>query len=127
MTLLRTLADVEVLGAQRERLLHGVVLVRQGGAREVEVHLVRSSLLLLSCLKSDPEPGVIPGQQCDHRASVVCNLPTQDSGPELRETVRIVGVEAERDEVRGHPVQHLPSAGSSGLRRSECGADSYEV
>ncbi len=102
MTLLRELTDVEVPAAEPERPGHRLLLVLEGGARQVEVHLVRAGLLLLGRLEPDAEPGAITRQERDAVGGVVGHLPAQDAGPERRETVRVVGVDAERDEVRGH-------------------------
>ena len=51
-----------------------------------------------------PEPGVVARQERDAVVGVVGHLPAQDAGPEARETGRVVRIEAERDEVRGHPA-----------------------
>ncbi len=68
----------------------------------MEVHLVRACLLLLGRLEPDAELGAITRQQRDAVGGVVGKLPAQDTCPELREKGRVVRVEAERDEVRGH-------------------------
>ena len=112
MTLLRALTDVDVPGAESERPRHRLLLVIEGRARQIEVHLVRAGLLLLGRKKSDPEPGVIARQERDAVEGVVGHLPAQDAGPEARETERVVRIEAEREEVRSHPAPHLRSADS---------------
>src|SRR6266513_2488084 len=53
MTLLRALTDVDVPGAESERPRHRLLLVLEGRARQIEVHLVLAGLLLLSWKKSD--------------------------------------------------------------------------
>jgi hypothetical protein len=63
MTLLRALANVDVPGAEAERPSHRLLLVSQGRARQIEVHLVLAGLLRLGGQKPDPEPGVIARQQ----------------------------------------------------------------
>ena len=105
MALLRALTDVDVPGAESERPRHRLLLVLEGRARQVEVHLVLAGLLLLGRKKSDPEPGVIARQERDAVVGVVGHLPAQDAGPEARETERVVRIEAERDEVRSHPLR----------------------
>ena len=102
MILLRELTDVDVPGAEPERPRHRLLLVLEGRARQVEVHLVLAGLLLLGRQEPDPEPGVVTRQERDAVVGVVGRLPAQDAGPEARETERVVRVEAERDELRGH-------------------------
>ena len=63
MTLLRALTDVDVPGAESQRPRHRPLLVIQGPACQIEVHLVRPGLLLLDPKKSDPEPGVVARQR----------------------------------------------------------------
>src|SRR6266511_3016113 len=110
VTLLRALTDVDVPGAESERPRHRLLLVLEGRARQIEVHLVRAGLLLLGRQKSDPEPSVTARQECDAVAGVVGQLPVQDAGPEARETQRVVRIEAHREEVSSHPAPHLRSA-----------------
>ena len=98
MTLLRALTNVDVPGAESERPRHRLLLVLEGRARQIEVHLVLAGLLLLGWKKSDPEPGVIARQERNAVVGVVGHLPAQDAGPEARETERVVRIEAERDE-----------------------------
>lgn len=62
------------------------------------MHRVLSDLLLPGRHKSDPEPGVIAGQDRDV-IGVGGHLPAQDARPEVREAVRIERIEAERIEV----------------------------
>ena len=47
--LFRALPDVDVLGAEPERPGHGRPLVVEGGARQVEVHLVRAAFCSWAC------------------------------------------------------------------------------
>src|SRR5258707_5572365 len=112
MSLLRALTDVDVPGAECERPRHSLLLVLEGRARQVEVHLVLAGLLLLSWKKSDPKPGVIARQRRNAVLRVVGHLPAQDAGPEARETERVVRIEAEREEVTSHSAPHLRSADS---------------
>jgi hypothetical protein len=51
-----------VPAAEPERPSHRLLLVVEGGARQVEVHLVLAGLLLLGRLEPDAEPGVITRQ-----------------------------------------------------------------
>src|SRR5262245_19671377 len=112
MTLFRALTDVDVPGAESERPRHRLLLVLEGRARQIEVHLVLAGLLLLSWQKSDPEPGVTARQKRNAVLRVVGHLPAEDAGPEARETEGVVRVEAEREEVTSHSAQHLRSADS---------------
>src|SRR5262249_53608830 len=116
MTLLRALADVDVPGAESERPRHRLLLVIEGRARQIEVHLVLADLLLLSRKKSDPEPGVIARQKRNAVLGVVGHLPAQDAGPEAGETERVVRIEAEREEVTSHSAPHLRSAHQAARR-----------
>ena len=84
-----------------------LLLVLEGRARQIQVHLVLAGLLLLGREKFDPEPGVITRQERDAVVGVVRHFPAQDGGPETCETQRFVRIEAERDEVRSHPAPHL--------------------
>jgi hypothetical protein len=95
----RELPDVDVLGAEFECSGHGLLLVFQGCARQVEVGLVGCGLLLLGGEPSDGEAGVVVGQEGDAVVGVVGHLPVQDSGPEACEVAWVVRVEAECDEV----------------------------
>ena len=104
MTLLRALTDVDVPGDESERPRHRLLLVIQGCACQIEVHLVRAGLLLPGRKKSDPEPGVVARQERDAAVGIVSHLPAQDAGPEARQTERIVRIEAERVNVRSHPA-----------------------
>src|SRR5215475_13397838 len=112
MTLLRTLANVDVPGAERERPRHRLLLVLERRARQIEVHLVLASLLLLRWKKPNPEPGVIARQERNAVLGVVGHLPAQDASPEACETERVVRIEAEREEVTSHSAPHLRSADS---------------
>src|SRR5215510_7294403 len=112
MSLLRALTDVDVPGPKSERPRHRVLLVLEGRARQIEVHLVLADLLPRSWKKSDPEPGVIARQERNAVLGVVGHLPAQDAAPEARETERVVRIEAEREEVTSHSAPHLRSADS---------------
>jgi DNA-binding transcriptional regulator YiaG len=110
MTLLRALANVDVPGSEPERPRHRLLLVLQGRARQIEVHLVLAGLLLLGWKEPDPEPGVIARQQRNAVLGVVGHLPAQHAAPEARETDRAVGIKAEREQVTRHSAPHLRSA-----------------
>ena len=73
---------------------------------------VLARLRLRDRLEQDPEPGVIRRHETDLIIGLVVDLPAQRRGPEARETERIVGIEAERDEPRGHLALHHRSTGS---------------
>jgi hypothetical protein len=120
MTLLRELADVDVPGAETERPGHGLLLLLEGRALEVEVDLVRADLLLLRREEPDHEPGVVAGQQGDALLGIVGRLPAQDAGPEACEKERVDGIEAEREEVGSHLAPKLRSA-ESWRRQDPCG------
>src|SRR4029079_13844408 len=96
----RTLTDVDVPATQSERLGHDLVLVLEGGAREVEVDVVLAGLRLLAGDEPDPEPGVVVRQERDPFTGVGDRLPAEDAGPEAGEPGRVVRVEAERDQPR---------------------------
>src|SRR4051794_27648921 len=105
--LLRALTDVDVPGAKFQRPRHRLLLILKGRARQIEVHLVLSGLLLPGREESNPEPGVIARHERDAVVGVVGRLPAQDAGPEARKTQRVVRIEAERDEASRHPAPHL--------------------
>src|SRR5918998_4969887 len=63
MAFLRALTDVDVPGAESERPRHRLLLVLEGRARQIEMHLVLAGFLLLSWQKSDQEPSVIARQE----------------------------------------------------------------
>src|ERR1035438_1396555 len=85
-----------------ERPRHRLLLVLGGRARQIEVHLVLAGLLPISWKEPDPEPGIIARQQRDAVLGAAGHLPAQDTGPEARETHRVVRVEAEREKVTRH-------------------------
>ena len=60
---LRTLANVDIPGAEFERPRHGPALILERRARQIEMHLVRAGLLLSSWKHSDPEPSVLTWQE----------------------------------------------------------------
>src|SRR5215212_6190763 len=65
MALLRALTDVDVPGAEFERPRHRLLLVLEGRARQVDMHLVLVGFLLLRREEPDPEPRVIARQERD--------------------------------------------------------------
>ena len=73
---------------------------------------VLADLQLIGRQKPDLEPGVIARQERDAVVGGVGHLPTQDAGPETRETERVARVEAECDEVGSHAAPRLRSADS---------------
>jgi hypothetical protein len=107
MTLLRALTNVDVPGAEPERPGHRLLLVLQGGARQIEVHLVLAGLLLQGRTKPDPEPGVIARQECNAVLGTVRHLPAQHPAPKARETDRPVRSEADREQATSHSAPHL--------------------
>jgi hypothetical protein len=115
MTLFRALTDVDMPGAKSDRPRHGLLLVLERRARQVEVHLVLAGLLRLGRNKSKPEPGVIARQERYAVLRVVGHLPAQDAGPEARETDRVVRIKTQREELRSHRSPHLRSADSRPL------------
>ena len=74
MLILRALADVEMPAAEPERPSHHRLLVHEGAAGQVEVHLVRAGLVLLGRLELDAKPDLITRQEPQ---SVVGDLPVQ--------------------------------------------------
>ena len=84
VALLRELSDVEVPGAEAERPSHGRLLVGEGGARQVEVDLVRAGLRLVGRQRTGS--GSRWRRSAGARAvAVVDQLPAQQAGPEARE------------------------------------------
>ena len=110
VSLLRSLTNVEVPGAEPERPRHRLLLVLKRRARQIEMHLVLADLLLTSWKKLDLEPGVIARQERNAVLGVVGHLPTQDAGPEARETERVVRIEGECNQVTSQFVPHFQSA-----------------
>jgi hypothetical protein len=82
------------------------MLVLEGRASQIEVHLVRTSLLLLSWTKSELEFGVIVRQERDAALCVDGHLPAQEAGPEASEAERVVSIDAERQELASHSTPH---------------------
>src|SRR5262249_8118633 len=120
MRVLGALTDVDVPPAKPERPRDRLPLVLEGGARQIEVHLVRGDLLTLSWQESNPEAGVIARQK---RSALLRggDLPAQDASPEVRQTERIIRIEAEREEVTRHgdphqPIRRRAAADRQGLR-----------
>ena len=113
MVRVRALADVDVPAAELERPRHRRLLVLEGRAGQVEVHLVRAGLRLLGRGELDPEPGVFARHEHDDVGVVGVDgqLPAQDTGPEAREPDWVVRIEDEGDEVGGHPLRRYESRG----------------
>src|SRR6185437_8316495 len=105
MTLLRTLTDVDVPGTQAERPCDRLLLILQGGARQMEMPQVQARFLLRRWKEPDPEPRVIARQERNAVAGVVGHLPAQHPAPEARETKRVVRIDAHRQELAGHPLR----------------------
>lgn len=80
----RSLAHVGVLRAEVECPGHGLLLVLQGGAGQVEVQPVLGDLLRLGGTEAEAVAGVVPGHQGDAVVGIVGSLQAQDSGPEMR-------------------------------------------
>jgi len=59
MTILGSLTDVDVSGAEFERPRDRALLVLEGGTGQIEVHLILTGFLLVSRTEPDPEPGVL--------------------------------------------------------------------
>jgi hypothetical protein len=74
VTLLRALPDIDVPGTEFKRPRHGLLLVLEGLAGQVEVHLIRAGLLLLGRLELDAEPGVITRQPVRRRGCAAMSL-----------------------------------------------------
>jgi hypothetical protein len=86
---------------QTQRLGDRLLLVLEGGARQVEVHLVRAGLRLRGRTEAEQEAGVVGGQQrraAQLVAGVLGHLPAQDAGPEARQPGGVERVEAESGE-----------------------------
>src|SRR5450755_970954 len=101
MALIRSLTDVDVPGTEPKRPRNRLLLVVEV-AGEIEMHVVLADLRLLARDEAEPEPGVVTGQQREAAAGVVGHLPAGHSRPKPRDLTRIIGIEAQRHEVRGH-------------------------
>ncbi len=102
MTLVTALTDVDVSGTERKRPCRRLLLVLERGARQIEVHLVLSDLLLLGWRKADREPEVIARQEWDAVVRILGHVPAQDGSPEVRETARVVRIDRERVQITSH-------------------------
>src|SRR5205814_1600008 len=86
------------------------LLIVDGRGRQIEMETVLTRLLLGDRQEQDLESGVIRRHETDLSLGLVVDLPAQRSGPEARETERIVRIEAESDEPRRHPALHHPTS-----------------
>lgn len=116
MLLLRTLADVEVSAAERERPSDCRLLVGDGGARQVQVHLVQTALRLGGRFEPDGELRAIAGHE---RQAIAGDLPVEQAGPETRQAVRVVRIDAEGHQVSRHrasPISRPADADRNNVR-----------
>ncbi|WRL61874.1 hypothetical protein U6N30_17350 [Blastococcus brunescens] len=79
MLLLRELADVVVPTAEFERPRDRRLLILDGGAGQVDVHLVRAGLGPVGRQEPEAEPGVVVGQE--HRGARGATVSSQPRIP----------------------------------------------
>jgi hypothetical protein len=85
------------------------------------MHAVLTGLLRSCRQESQPESGVVVRQERDGVVAVIGRVPAEETGPEPREAVRVIRVEAERDELGRHPrspIRRSPGGGTPGRSRS---------
>ena len=88
MPLLGALPDVDVAGAELQRRRHRLLLVGGAGAGQVEVYAVRPHLLRAARDEPKAELRVVAGQ--NRTIDVLDDLSAEHTGPELRDTSRVV-------------------------------------
>lgn len=71
----------------------------------MEMPQVQAGFLLLSWKEPDPEPRVIARHEQNAVAGVAGHLPAQHPAPEARETKRVAGIGAQRQELTSHPLR----------------------
>jgi hypothetical protein len=104
MTLARSLADVDVAGAELDEPADRSRLVLERGGRQVEVDRVLARLLSGTGQETGAEAGAIGRDEIDGTVGQSADVPTQRSRPEAGEAGRVLGIEGEGDELRRHPV-----------------------
>ena len=102
MRFVRGLTNVDVPGTQLDQPRHGFVLVVERCGRQVEMDAVLAHLGLRNGPEHDAERGLVGWHQGDLVTGLVVVLPPQRVRPELRQTERIVRIEAESDKARRH-------------------------
>ena len=101
------LADVDPSRPERQETFDRRLLIDVAGRSDVEMEPVGARLLLRDRLEQDREPGSIRRHETDLTVGLV-DLPTQRLGPEAREPVRVVRIDAELDEPRCRPRLRHP-------------------
>ena len=120
MGLVRSLADVDVPGAERDQPLDRLLLIVQGRGRQVEVEAIGACLADRRRHEQQREPGAIGRHERDVVVAFVPDVPAQRIGPEARLPDRIVRREAEmrRAEIPSRPASSdLPMAPAVTARR----------
>ena len=84
------------------------------------MHLVRAGLGRLRREKVDRDSGVIVREKCDAVRTFVTYVAAENSGPEAGDQVRVVRVEAECMQVRGHQcgISDLRARSTADVRNS---------
>ena len=113
MRFVLALTDVDVAGTELDQPSNRVHLVIDGRSRQIEMDAVLASLLVGDQQEADPESVAIRRHELDRIMGRVRCLPVQGTGPEARETERIVCVEAEGDEPRRHRHDHRAEPGTA--------------
>lgn len=90
MSFLGALSDVEVAGADPQRICHRVLLVRWAGAGEVEMHAVRPHLVRVAGNEPEAELGVVAGHE--RPTGYLDSVTVEQSRPELRQLSGVLGV-----------------------------------
>ena len=127
MLVVRALTDVDVAAAELDQPLDRFLLVVERRGRQVEMEAVHArSLRLRDRRELDLEPRAIGRHETDHVTGrligLVVDVPAQRLGPEARQTVRIVRIEAQGHELTSHfgtSTRSLRMADTSEGHRSE--------
>ncbi len=110
MSFLGALSDVEVAGADPQRICHCLLLVRWTGAGEVEMHAVRPHLLRAAGDEPEAELRVVAGHE--RPTGDLNSVTVEQSRPEPRQLSGVLGVTGQSQQLRGHP--RTLDAGRSG-------------
>jgi hypothetical protein len=97
---LRSLSHVEMAATKLQRRRHGVLLIVEIGAGQVQVHAAGSELAGAARNEPETELGVLARQK--HTHGILDDLPAEQSGPEPRRTSRVVRLEGHRQQSRTH-------------------------
>lgn len=117
MPLVGSLPDIKVPGAELQRPSHRLLLVVSASARKMEVHAVRPHRLRGALDETKAQLCVRTGQK--DAARILDEITTENGGPELGHTSRIVCVEGHGVQSRKHA--HTIDAGSASAARVPVG------